>query len=100
MDWKKVLSYDGSAESKIGIALDVILIVVFIFWGLHITNNVFGDGLEDGLKEIKCIMTNPQYHNMVWNNSGLFPVGYNTSIFQGMSGLDIQKFLEEYNKTG
>jgi hypothetical protein len=69
-------------EAKISIILDVMLITTFILWGLYVTNNVFGRGLNDGLAEIRCVLTNPQYHDMMWNNSGsIFSAGYNSSRF-------------------
>jgi hypothetical protein len=80
--WRRVLNYDGSRGAKISIILDVILIITFILWGFYVTNNVFGKGLDDGLAEIRCVLTNPQYHDMMWNNSGsVFSAGYNSSRF-------------------
>jgi hypothetical protein len=97
MDLKKRLNYDGSKEAKLSIILDVLVLAVFIFWGLYVVNNVFGKGVDDGLAEIECFMTQAEYHNSVWNNTD-FVFG-SSDILLGMNQSEIMKRLLEKNFT-
>jgi hypothetical protein len=69
MDWRKRLNYDGSKEAKLSIVLDVLVIVSFIIWGMYVMDTHFAKGLNDGYKEIHCMMTNAEYQNMAWNGT-------------------------------
>jgi hypothetical protein len=69
MDWKKRLNYDGSNEAKLSIVLDVFVIVTFVLWGMYVIDNHFVRGLNDGYKEIQCLITNAEYQNMAWNGT-------------------------------
>jgi hypothetical protein len=69
MNLKKILNYDGSKEAKLSIALDVLVIISFIIWGMYVMDAHFARGLNDGYKEIQCLMTNAEYQNWAWNGT-------------------------------
>jgi hypothetical protein len=69
MDWKRILNYDGSKEAKLSIVLDILVVVSFIFWGMYVIDAHFARGLNDGYKEIQCLMTNAEYQNWAWNGT-------------------------------
>ena len=101
MDWKKRLNYDGSKEAKLSIILDVLVIVSFIIWGMYVMDAHFARGLNDGYREIQCLMTSAEYHNSVWNNTGFGgQLGENWTKNYRINNLtEILEFLKEKNIT-
>jgi hypothetical protein len=98
MDWKKRLNYDGSREAKLSIVLDILVIVSFILWGMYVMDAQFARGLDDGYKEIGCLMTSAEYHNIMWNNTGFGgQLGENWSRKYRIE--NITEFLKEKNIT-
>jgi hypothetical protein len=102
MNIKKILNYDGSNEAKLSIVLDVLVIVSFIIWGMYVIDAHFARGLNDGYREIQCLITNAEYQNMAWNNTGFGgQLGENWTKNYKINNLtEILEFLKEKNMTG
>ena len=102
MDWKKRLNYDGSKEAKLSIVLDVLVIVSFVIWGMYVMDAHFARGLNDGYKEIQCMMTNAEFQNMAWNGTtthGQLNENWSRAWNFERNITEILEFLKEKNIT-